>query len=494
MKKSIIISVLSAVVLLTTGCKDFLDLRAEATIPSTGVDYTKQENIFKSVSAAYASLRGCHAFPYISVSEITSDDAEKGSSPADNPTCGELDAFTYTPSNSLINEYWTGFYNVSSAANYAIEEMPKFEEQMNTTALKEYTRQCAAEAKFLRAYAYFTLVRAFGQIPVIDRTMTSEELASQHQKTVAEVYTFIEKDLTEAVSLLPASYSKEWAGRVNKYSAMALKAKVHLYQQEWDSVASLCDRIMASGRFDLMSNFRTEFGMDGENSTESLFEIQSTTLGQSTGEAPYIEYAYVQGPRNNNPSNMQGWGFNVPSQKLIDFLTARGETERMKATLLYRGTKTPEGDSIKMSCANPVYNGKVYTPSSYNKWSYNGYGFDHNIRVIRYSDVLLMFAEAKVNGASTGNTSGYSADAALDKVRARVGLSTVAATLDNIYDERRAEFAMEENRFFDLVRTGRAATVLKSLGFTAGKNEVFPIPNAQRQLNPNLNPTPGYTY
>ncbi len=120
--------------------------------------------------------------------------------------------------------------------------------------------------------------------------------------------------------MLPKSYSKEWAGRINKYTAMALKAKVHLYQQEWDSVASLTDRIIASGKFGLLADFREVFSIDGENSKESLFEIQSSTLGKTTGDQTYIEYAYVQGPRGNNPSGMQGWGFCTPTQNLIDFL------------------------------------------------------------------------------------------------------------------------------------------------------------------------------
>ena len=152
--------------------------------------------------------------------------------------------------------------------------------------------------------------------------------------------------------------------------------------------------------------------------------------------------------------------------------------------MLYRGSTTPEGDYISEDCTNPVYNGKVYTPSSYNNWSYNGYGFDYNVRILRYSDVLLMFAEARLNGSSEGTRSGYSAQTALDEIRNRVGLGSVSATLQAVWDERRAEFAMEEDRYFDLVRTGQAVTELQ--GFTAGKNEVFPIPAQQIQTNPNL--------
>ncbi len=356
-----------------------------------------------------------------------------------------------------------------------------------------YAHQCQGEVKAIRAYAYFNLTRLFGRVPIIDTLLTADQLAAIQQSTTSQLYAFIEKDFKEAIEVLPASYSKVWAGRINKYTAMALKAKVHMYQAEWDSVASLTDKIILSGRYGLLPDFREVFSLDGENSRESLFELQSSTLGKTTGDQTFIEYAYVQGPRGNSPSNMQGWGFCTPSQNLINFYTARGEVIRPATTLLYRGTKTPEGDSIKTICSNPVYNGKVYTPSVSNGWNYNGYGFDHNVRILRYADILLMYAEAKVNGATAITASGMTADQAVNLVRERAGLLPLAGvTLQQIWDERRAELALEEDRFFDLIRTGQAATALSSKGFVTGKHEVYPIPSAQMQLNPTLTQNNGY--
>lgn len=500
--KRILIFILSAILL--TSCSDFLNIRPEGTTPSEGTDYTKTENIYLSVSAAYASLRSntVHGIGYISAFEITSDNADKGSEPTDNPNAQEFDEFSFTPSNTLLNELWTGYYDVVSAANYAIEQMPLFDAATQNEDTQKYIRQCEGEAKAIRAYAYFNLTRMFGSVPVIDRTMSASELASQKQVPTSELYDFIEKDLKEAIEVLPVSYPASEAGKITKYTAMAFKAKAHMYHasvdgvdvaEQWDSVAVLTDKIIASGEFHLLEDFREVFSMDGENCSESLFEIQSSTLGRTTGEAPYCEYAYYQGPRGNSPSNMQGWGFCTPSDDLIQFFEDRGDEERAAATLLYRGTTTPEGDYISENCYNPVYNGKVYTPSSYNKWSYNGYGFDHNIRILRYSDVLLMYAEARYNGSTKGTLSGYSAQAALDEVRSRAGLSSVSAgDIQNIWDERRAEFALEEDRYFDLVRTGQAATVLASKGYVEGKHNVLPIPAAQRQLNQNLGQNPQY--
>lgn len=489
-----LLSVLTLIVVFTN-CEDFLNIRPEGTVPTTGIDYSKVENVFLPISASYAKLRsyGAHVFPYIGAFEIASDNADKGSTPEDNPTMKELDDLTYQPTNGLINDLWTAYFDIVSGANYAIHEMPKFEETLLNAADRHYAMQCQGEAKTIRAYAYFNLTRLFGRVPIIDTTLSSEQLASVSQATTQQLYEFIEKDLEEAIAVIPEFYSKDWAGRINKYTAMGIKAKVHLYQQEWDSVASLTDRIIASGRYGLLDNYRAVFSVDEENSKESIFEIQSSTLGNKTGPSTYLEYAYVQGPRGNTPSNMQGWGFCTPSQNLINFFNSRNEVIRPATTLLYRGTKTPEGDSIKVACSNPVYNGKVYTPSYYNNWNFNGYGFDHNIRILRYADILLMHAEALVNGAAVPLTSGITADMAINLVRDRAGLDPISgATLQDIWDERRAELAMEQDRFFDLIRTGQAASALSSKGFTTGKHEVYPIPAAQMQLNTNLTQNFGY--
>lgn len=475
-------------------CSEFLGIRPEGTTPAEGIDYSNSENIFKPVSAAYASMRSgnVHAFPYICAFEITSDNADKGSSPEDNPTALALDKFTYDASNSIINDLWVGYYDVVSAANNAISQMPLFREAIQNAQTQVTIDQCEGEARVIRAYAYFNLVRLFGSVPLVDTVMTADQLASLRQASRDDIYQFISSDLDYAISVIPVAYPSSYAGRITSYTARAIKAKAMMYAGNWNEVAKLTDEIITSGRYGLLTDFREVFSIDGENSKESLFEIQSSTLGGITGTAPYIEYAYVQGPRGNSPSNMQGWGFCTPSDDLIAFYQSRDEVVRPATTLLYRGTITPEGDEIKASCTNPVYNGKCYTPSIYNNWSNNGYGYDYNVRVLRYAEVLLMYAEALLNGAPVGE-SGLTADQAVNLVRNRAQLQPLSGvTLQNVWDERRAELAMEEDRFFDLIRTGQAAEVLSSYGFTSGKNEIFPIPANQRQLNPNLVQNPGY--
>ncbi len=478
---------------LFSACSDFLDIDPEGEMSAQGIDYTKRENMFLSVSNAYASMRSGlgHGMPYFGMLEITSDDADKGSDIDDGPDMKAMNGFTYTPTTETINNYWMGQYNIASAANNSIFTLPNFIPILKSDADWADYNCDMGESRFIRAYAYFNLVRAFGGVPIIDTLMTSEQLAQQPRKTKEEVYKFIHDDLTYAVENISESYTKEWAGRVTKYTAMAMKAKVFMYQNQWDSVAYYTDKIIESNRFVLLPTLYEVFRPDGENSKESLFEIQSSTIGKTSGlpgtDAPTIEeYGYYQGPRGNEPANMQGWGFKVPSQKLIDFLTARGDNERIRATIMVRGTKTIEGDSIKSKCTNPYYNMKTYTPSAYNKWSFNGYSFDYNIRVIRYADVLLMNAEAKIH-------TGGDAATPLNKVRDRVNLTGIdAPILQDVLDERRAELALEENRFYDLVRTGQAPTILGPLGFIAGKHELFPIPQRQRDLNPSLTQNNNY--
>ena len=495
MNKYLNIILSGCALLCLAACSDFLDIRTEATMPSSGLDYSKPENVIMPLSNAYASMRlgEGESLNYMAVLEIASDDADKGSSPEDGPNVKAIDEFTLDPTNGCVNDVWNYFYNISSAANYAIESMELFRKTITSAeGLKEVER-CDGEARIIRAWAYFNLVRIFGPVPMVTKTMTSEELAAMKVSSEEELYNFIYGDLEVAIKNVPESY-EEYPGRYTCYTARALKSKVALYRKDWNEAARQADAVIATREFALLPNFRTVFQIKGENNTESLMEIQSSTLGQSAGDAPMCFYAFIQGPRNNSASNLQGWGFKVPSQKLVDFLTERGDTQRLNATVLRRGTTTPEGDEIKETCANPYYNGKVYTPSEYNLWSYNGYGFDYNMRIIRYAEILLTFAEARLNGATAGTTSGQTAQGALDAVRERAGMATVPVTAQAVYDERRAELAMEECRFFDLVRTGQAQTVLGPKGYQSGKNEHFPIPASQRQLNPQLPASPGYSY
>ena len=480
MKKNIVrILSLAAAVAVAASCSDFLDIRVEATMPSTGTDYSKAENIFQPVSAAYAQMRADIWFPYISITDITSDDSDKGSTPTDNAYAKEMEEFTFTPSNYMFNSLWVGYYDIISAANNALIQEALYCDAMTTADLKLECRKNANEAKVIRAYAYLELMRTFGSVPVVEGNMTSEQLADNPPVSLDKLYQYVCKDLDEAIDTLPESYGKAWGTRYTKYTALAVKAKLAMYQADWATAAAAANEIIASGKFALQSDLRYLFSIDGEGCSESLMEIESSDLGQSSGSAPYVLYGYYQGPRNNKPSGMQGWGFNVPNTNLLTFMQGRGESKRIDITFLERGTTTPEGDYISEDCPNRYYNGKVYTPNSTNTYNTNAYAYDHNIRLIRYAEILLIYAEA-----------------ALHLVQDRAGIAQTSATLENIYDERRAELALEGNRIFDLMRLGRVGDAVGAQYPKAKTNfhTYFPIPSTQITLNKGLEPTPGYTY
>ena len=241
------------IILLVASCSEFLDIRPEGTTPAEGIDYSKSENIFKPVSAAYASMRSgnVHAFPYICAFEITSDNADKGSSPEDNPTALALDKFTYDASNSIINDLWVGYYDVVSAANNAISQMPLFREAIQNAQTQVTIDQCEGEARVIRAYAYFNLVRLFGSVPLVDTVMTADQLASLRQASRDDIYQFISSDLDYAISVIPVAYPSSYAGRITSYTARAIKAKAMMYAGNWNEVAKLTDEIITSGRYGL---------------------------------------------------------------------------------------------------------------------------------------------------------------------------------------------------------------------------------------------------
>jgi hypothetical protein len=485
---------------ITVSCgKDFLNSRPEATIAVEGIDYSKSENTFMPVSAAYASMRTNNAYGmgYLASFEVAADDADKGMIPSDGSLVQEFDGWTLTSSNDLLNQLWIGYYSIVDAANFAIDEMPKYEAAQPSEENKLYSRQYAGEAKVIRAFAYFSLVRLFGYINLPLRSdYTALERAALPQVTPAQVYAQIKKDLKEAIDVLPPSYGKGWDGRINGYTALGIKAKVHLYMNELDSAALYAGMLISSGRYSLLPSFRDEFRSVGENSRESVFELQYSMLGRTNGEAalPNDPYAFLQGPRSNTPSNMQGWGLCVPSLALRNFFASRGETIRAEVTFMKSDTVF-EGSFITRGKDCPeYYNGKVFSPPSENTWAFNGYSRDYNIRLLRYADILLIYAEALVRGGVDINGAS-SADVALNMVRSRAQLNDTAATLEIILDERRAELAMEEDRFFDLVRQGKAGTVLgldTKFASSGGFQGYYPIPVKQMQLNTNLEQNQNY--
>jgi len=487
MQKVTGIALFAAVLITAQSCKkSFLDEPRQAATPA--VQFWKtQDDATKAVNAMYANLREWKniAFAPIAVESVPSDDAEKGSSVNDASFFNNFDNYTASSTDGQIADFWAGQYQTINFTNQVLDNVPNI--SMDANLKNRYL----AEAKFIRAYAYFRLVRAFGDVPLRLNVPKDATEYNKPRTPKAEVWAAVEQDLTDAAATLPQSYGAADAGRITKGAALALHAKVAMYQQKWADVLNYTNQVMGLG-YSLFPNYEQLFRTNNENNSESVFEIQSD-LVTGNGDASNSQYSQVQGVRGSNGG---GWGFNVPTQDLANAYEA-GDPRR-DATIIFRGETTPEGDAIPATGDNPMYNQKSYVPFSMWVSGFNE-GVQQNIRVIRYADVLLMNAEA---ANETGNSAQAIASLELVRARARAGNAAIlpkvtttdkAALQAAIWKERRVEFAMEFDRYFDVIRQGRGTAVFGPKGWKAGKNEVWPVPQAEIDLSAGvLTQNPGY--
>jgi hypothetical protein len=460
--------------------KSFLEVPPQGQQPAEQF-WTSEGDATKAVNSIYANLRGWTevAFAPIALESLGSDDTETGSDPSDGsvPFMNTYNNFTVTSTQGQLSDFWNGRYQTINLCNQVIDNIPAI--SMDANLKSRYL----AEAKFIRAYEYFRLVRAFGDVPLrlhLPKDATEYNLP---RTAKAQVWAAIEQDLTDAAAVLPTSYTGADVGRTTKGAALAFHAKVAMYQGKWADVKTYTDQVMGLGIYNLFANYEQLFRIQNENSPESIFEIQSKHIPGNCN-ASNSQYSEVQGVRGVARG---GWGFNVPTTDLTNAYEA-GDP-RKDATIIFRGETTPSGDAIPNSVPNPMYNQKSYVPFSDPNNQDCTVGSDQNIRVMRYAEVLLMNAEAN---NELGNAS--AALASLEKVRARaragnnlilppVTTTDKTALRTAIWNERRVELAMEFDRYFDVVRQGRAATVFGPLGWKANKNEVWPVPQSEIDLS-----------
>lgn len=473
-------------IFVTMSCNEnFLDVPPQGQEPVEQF-WVSEDDATKAVNAMYANLRGWNqvAFAAIAVESLGSDNAEKGSSPSDATFLNDYDNYSVTPTDGQLASFWQGQYQSVNLANQVLDNIPAIpmDENLKTRYL--------AEARFIRAMAYFRLVRAFGDV-VLHLTVPAD--ATEYNKPrspKAEVYAAIEQDLTEAAAALPPTYTGADVGRATKGAALALHAKVAMYQGKWQEVLDLTNQVMGLG-YSLFPSFEGLFRVENENNSESIFEIQAAIIPGNPA-ASNSQYSQVQGVRGSVGG---GWGFNVPTPDLA----AAFETgdPRREATIIFRGETTPQGDAIPAAGDNPMYNQKSYVPFSQYISGYNE-GAQQNIRFLRYADVLLMNAEAN---NELGNTAAALASLELVRARARGGDPAILpeiTTTDQaelrqaIWHERRVELAMEFDRYFDVIRQGRGEEVFGPLGWEP-HNEVWPIPQSELELSTGvLAQNPGY--
>ncbi len=488
---------------ILAGCKkDFLNRIPLGQYTTNNYPYPSGGGPYDQyVFAAYAGLRTWETsvFGFVGAVSIRSDDADKGSTAADAPAQIEMDNFPVTPTNGLTNDLWTGYYGVITKCNVVLDQVAR--DSANTP---EPTKNLAkAEARFLRGYSYFMLVRLFGNIPLVDTVLTNVGESNISQSAPAAVYAFIEQDLQYAASILPAKWDVKYIGRATSGAANGMLAKVYLYQKKWGQAMAAADVVIGSGVYDLNTPYDKIFTEDGENSSESVFEIQAYADANHKEDSYGVQYANVQGVRGTDWNDL-GWGFNVPSAQL-DAAYEPGDP-RKASTILYAPSTAPTkyGEVFPVE-PNPRYNEKVYTNPTVRAAVGDRFGWWMNIRILRYADVLLMYAEAANELGGAANTDSALSKLEMVRARARNGNNAIlpaVTTTDQgelrtaIQHERRIELAMEHERFFDLVRWGIAANVLHAAGktnFTPGRDELLPIPQTQIDLSKGvLKQNPGY--
>lgn len=480
-------SIIFSVAFLFNACDDFLEKPLQGELTQDNFPISESDALL-ATNAVYNTLRiNTYHQGLFPILDIMSDDGRKGSNPDDAAaTVGPYETFTHIATEGNISRWWSTLYEGVKRANVVIEKVPLI--QMNDGLKTRYV----GEASFLRALFYFDLVRAWGGVPLVT-TLTPPVTLTR--ASADEVYNQIIADLNVAITNLPekSQYAAADIGRATKGAARGLLAKVYLFRKDFVNAEKYALEVINSGQgYALETNFADANSENGRHGVESLFEIGALPFENVPSGGN--QYANVQGVRGT-PN--RGWGFNRPTPSLQNSFEA-GDP-RLDATVIYLGetldgiviegdgatpdeTKDDSGNIIEIEC----YNQKVWTPGNNVPTQFN-----HNRRILRYADVLLMAAEAL-----NENNKGAQALIYLNQIRqrARAGnagilpeISTTdqAALRDIIFTERRHELAMEGHRFWDLVRTNRAATVLGPLGFVAGKHELLPIPQSEIDLTQN---------
>lgn len=476
LQKALILGFVASIITFQSCKKSFLNVNPAGTTAATQF-WKTQADATAAVNAMYANLHEWKniAFAPIAVESMGSDDVEKGSSPTDATYLNNFHNFSATAGEGQIADFWAGEYQTINFANQILGNIP------NITMDDALKARYLAEAKFIRAYAYFRLVRAYGDVPLRLSLPKSPTEYNLPRTAKAQVYAAIETDLTDAAAVLPQTYGSADVGRITKGAALTLHAKVAMYQKKWSDVVTYTTQVMGMG-YSLYPDYEQLFRTTHKNNQESIFEVQCMLIPNNAA-ASNSQYSQVQGVRGSTGG---GWGFNVPSADLA----AAYETgdPRRDATIIFRGETTPEGDAIPANGDNPMYNQKSYVPFGLYVSGFNE-GCQQNKIVLRYAEVLLMNAEAN---NELGNSA--AALAPLEVVRARARGANAAilpkiTTTDQaalravIYKERRVEFAMEFDRYFDVIRQGRGLEVFGSRGWKAGKNEVWPVPQNEIDLS-----------
>lgn len=497
---------------LSTSCDDKLDEPMENMPLGNEVSEEGQFNILISAYKELYNL-GWEVHPTIA---LRGDDVNKGGG-TDQPTMGPYESYNYDPGMWFLNNTWNGLYSDILTSFYvAIEEIQKINDQIeDQTAGNQYI----AETKVMIGFELLHIIRLWGDV-LVPQSSSSEEFSDLPVTPRTEALQYVSDLMDEAIPLLPdmrPNQRTDIQGGVTKYTALAVKAMANLDLEKYDEAASATSEIIESGLFSLYPDYYNLFKKPGELSDESLLEFQYSDFGSpSTATDEYNFLFAVYGPiaAGWNPAVEgvdAGWGFWEPTTKYIGFMLDREDYLRLETSVLF----TPAGAEVIQnngysdlpSFAEPAgdfiytrdgdgfgnheralfHSGKHYLPTTQISEGVTRYASGKNLLVIRYSEILLMHAEAIVSG---GTSTSITALDAVNQVRNRAGMDPLGTvTLDDVLDEKYAEFATEWGiRFADVVRHGRTEELNEGgKVYNPADDRFIPYPTEQVDQLPQLN-------
>jgi tetratricopeptide (TPR) repeat protein len=492
--KNIYLVIFCLCVLSNFGCTDFLDREPLDEI-STNSFYTTGEEAELAAISMYSAIQAIDwRGKSWQIEEIPSDNTTPG---GNDPDFSPIDNFTTNADNPAVLIYWTEHFKLVALSNQILTFVPSIDMDENQK------NAILAEARFLRAYTYFDLVRIFGDVPIVTEVPSIDSDLNVLRDPEESVYQFIVEDLEWAIDALPETRPSSENGRATSYAAKSILAKVFLTIGRYDESMDLCREIISSNRYQLEEDFANNWLKDkSDNNKESIWQIQYVGCGPgNTGNALQAFFApWGQAITGNT----DGWGSQIPTAPSIDNPTTTildvysNEDLRKYHTIMTPGEEYP--------MINPESGGYIYPATGASRGQSNikkyviGGGPDvcfmstpQNQHAIRYADVLLTLVEAscKRNGDISVTPDVISA---FNSVRSRAGLEMVqTVTTDLLFEERRAEFAFENHRWFDLLRTGNVKSIMQVHGKQFQDfNVLFPIPSSEIAINPNLTQNPGY--
>lgn len=454
--------------------------------------YKTASDANSAVNAVYSSLNSDPAGDFPLYGRQLNLLVENGSdnqvySPSNtNPDVRALGTATYISSNSRVQKVWQQLYYGINRANIAIDNIPAI--QMDTSLRNRLIR----ESKFIRSLLYFNLVRLYGAVPLVlhNPTTINPTALLIGRTSVDSIYAQIVSDLKEATGL-PKSYSGTDVGRATGGAAHTLLAKVYLTKQDWSNALVQLNIVINGGYgYSLFPNYYDAFQKATKNGKEHIFSAQFETNLGAVNSTQYLSQSFIS-------FNTQTWPIDVPADSSLYRLFSATDTRR--AVTFYNSVyNAATGQTVVYSNQYVPYFNKFvdYSLTPLTTQAQSGI----NYPILRYADVLLMYAEAQ-NELNGGPTTG--AYTAINQVRTRANVTNLTAGLsqsdfrDSLFLERRKEFIQEGHRWFDLVRQGGTVLVdalhkIPAKSAASSKNTLFPIPLVEIQLNPKLTQNPGY--